>query len=540
MEPVLRPYAILILCAGCGADAPERSPILGSDGARLRTSGPVVCASPEDREEARFDRWQAPVPENSSIWLWAGGVVVVDLNDDGRLDVVSPTEPGLRAYEQTPVGTFREVEDYPSRAALATGGSVADYDGDGDLDLYITRYAAENELLRNDGDGRFTDVTAEAGVGAGRYRSMSSAWSDIDRDGDLDLIVGNYGWFDETGVVETEAFGPGHPSYLYENLGDGTFADQSDQFPDSVHDGFTYVAGVHDLDTDGWPDLYFVNDFGVAYPNRLLWNEGGTFVADEGAAGLDLAMTGMGLGVGDLNGDGWLDLMVPEWNRIRYLLSSQTLGMWIDYAQDRTMVNNRLMGQVVGWGASFADMDNDGDLDAPVAYGRVRYTNERWENPVVQPDALFVQQEDGSFDDEAATWGIDDGGVGRGFAVVDLNEDGWLDLVKRDLDGPDVFYQARCGEAAWLKVRLRGEGMNTFAVGARVVLESEGQVWTRTVTAGGTNYGSSGPPELHFGLGERPGVERMTIHWPNGRDDVFEEVETRQTLTVRQRGAAHW
>ncbi len=82
--------------------------------------------------------------------------------------------------------------------------------------------------------------------------------------------------------------------------------------------------------------------------------------------------------------------------------------------------------------------------------------------------------------------------------------------------------------------------MNTFAVGARVVLEADGQVWTRTVTAGGTNYGSSGPPELHFGLGERPRVERMTIHWPNGRDDVFDDVETRQTLTVRQRGAAHW
>ena len=546
MEPVLRPFAIIIFCFGCGPEATEGVRIVGSDGAWLRSSGPIVCEEPSLRGEARFDRWQAPVPANSSIWLWAGGVVAADFNGDDRIDVLSPTEPRLRTYEQTPAGTFREIEGWPARLPMATGGSVADYDGDGDLDLYVTRYAAENVLLRNDGGGQFVDVTDQAGVGAGRYRSMSSAWSDLDRDGDLDLVVGNYGWFDETGAVETDLFEPGHPSFLYMNRGDGTFEDQSDTLPASVHDGFTYVAGVHDLDGDGWPDLYMVNDFGVAYPNRLLWNRSGEegaesiFVEDQGAAGLDLAMTGMGLGVADLNGDGWLDMLIPEWNKIRLLLSSQPLGMWVDHSLDRGLDNDRDRDQVVGWGASFADMDNDGDLDAPVAYGRVRYTNERWENPDAQPDAMFVQQPDGSFLDQAAEWGVADGGVGRGFLVVDLNDDGWLDLVKRDLAGPDVFYHARCGEASWLRVRLRGEGANTAAVGALVKVEDKGQAWTRTVTAGGQNYGSSGPPEVHFGLGAIKRVDHLTIFWPNGDEDVFEKVDTKQILTVRQRGAQSW
>ena len=137
----------------------------------------------------------------------------------------------MKRYLQTEAGTFVENQGWLGGNTLGTGASTADYDGDGDLDVYITRYAQPNTLLENRGGGRFVDVTAQAGVDAGRYRSMSSAWGDLDRDGDLDLFVGNYGWFDESGETETESFGPADPSVLYINEGDGTFRDASDLLP---------------------------------------------------------------------------------------------------------------------------------------------------------------------------------------------------------------------------------------------------------------------------------------------------------------------
>lgn len=520
--------ALLVACE----QEPERKARLDGAKGEVIASGPIACEDPSLRAEARWDRRAFPVPPNSSMWLWGGGALTMDLDDDGLQDILSPTETGLKRYLQTPTGTFVESQDWLGGNTLGTGASAADYDGDGDLDVYVTRYAQANVLLENRGDGHFVEVTARAGVAAGRYRSMSSAWGDMDRDGDLDLFVGNYGWFDESGETETESFGPADPSVLYINEGDGTFRDASELLPEQVQRGYTYVAGWYDLNEDGWLDLYVVNDFGVAQPNVLLWNQEGTLVADEGASGLDLPMTGMGLAVADLNADGVQDLLIPEWNNNRLLLSSDALGMWVDYALDLGLTNASGRGQRVGWGSSLADMDNDGDLDALVAYGAVRYVNERWENPEAQPDGLYVQQPDGSFVEDGVAWGLDDDGVGRGFVVQDLNGDGWLDVFKRDLNGPDTLLIARCGTEAWLEVSLRSDTANTHGVGAVVTLTAGEQRWERRVVAGGMNYGSSTAPRLHFGLGEYEAIDRVSIRWPSGHEQVVSDVATRQRLTI--------
>jgi hypothetical protein len=397
---------------------------------------------------------------------------------------------------------------------MGTGGSLADIEGDGDLDLLILRYERPARLLRNDGpgeDGRpqLVDATAESGIDADGA-STSSAWGDIDADGDLDLFVGAYG--DLASEVPSR-------SRLFVNQGDGTFVDRSEELAAVLGDGFTRVGGFHDVDGDGLPELYVVNDVGSVAPNVLLRNVGGRFVRDDNASGLDLQMSGGGMGVGDVNGDDVPDFLIPQWDEIS-LMESNGSGEWFDWAAARGLRPDAERGQKVGWGAELADMDNDGDLDGLVAYGALEVDIPYWENPDEQPDALFLQQEDGTFADVAPEWGIDDLGKNRGFVVADFNDDGWLDVVTRDVDGPSTLYVSRCGAEHWLKVTLRDEAIaNRDVVGARVkVIAESGRSWTRWVSAGGTGYGSGGPPELHFGLGPEVRVDRVEVRWPDGQE----------------------
>jgi len=278
------------------------------------------------------------------------------------------------------------------------------------------------------------------------------------------------------------------------------------------------------------PDLYFVNDFGVAYRNVLLWNRGGGVLEpDDNLAALDLVMTGMGLGVGDFTHDGVPDLVMPEWNGI-FLMESSELGFWVQSGWAKGVYNNLENAQKVGWGADFGDMDNDGDLDIPVAFGVL--DSPEYHPPPDEPDALFIQDDSGNFLDKAAEWGVDDRGEGRGFVLTDLNGDGWLDIVKRNLSAPAVLYESRCGEAGWLRIRLHQSGLNRLAVGARVRVFDGGHRWVRTVLAGGHSHASAGPPEVHFGFGDVDVVHRVEVTWPDGQVSNLFDVPTRQILDI--------
>ncbi len=489
----------------------------------------VQCLDATPRDASRFDR-SVSAAESAPVRFFAGGVGAGDLNGDGVLDLILPGFTGTKYYPGDPGGgrTLDEVTFAGVELDLATGASVADYDGDGDLDVFVTRFTVGDRLLRNDG-GAFVDVSDEAGIADNDRRSLSSAWADYDGDGDLDLVVGCYGWLDEGTNTQHEDFIPADPSFLYVNNGDGTFEDRSADLPQSAHDGYTFVAGWHDLDNDMQPDLYIVNDFGVAYPNVLLWNRDGVLVPDNDASSLDLAITGMGLGVADFTGDGVLDLVMPEWNGIN-LLESSELGFWVQSGWAKGVYNDLERAQKVGWGADFADMDNDGDLDIPVGFGVL--DSPEYDPPPNEPDALFLQDESGNFADHAADWGIDDRDDGRGFALVDLNGDGWLDIVKRNVGASSVIYESRCGEAGWLRIKLHQSGMNQMAVGARVRVFDNGTRWMRTVLAGGHNHATGGPPEVHFGFGDRDVVHRVEVTWPDGQISNLFDVPTRQVLDI--------
>jgi len=494
------------------------------------TSGPILCADPTARDEARFDMVEAVGEAAKPAWVYAAGLVFGDFDDDGYVDAIIPGGYNTYYYVGLPDGT---LDWATSRLAhltldLATGGSMADYDGDGDLDVLITRYLATDVLLSNVG-GDFVDVTESAGLSLDPHRTTASAWADFDRDGDLDLWTGGYGVVDDSGI-DHSTFLPGDPSKLYRYAGDGTFTDISDTLPDTAHHGYTFAGGWHDMDADGWPELYIVNDFGVAYPNALFWNRQGTLVADAGASGLDVAITGMGLASGDLNGDERPDLLMTQWDGL-VLLESSGFDTWFDWAPVRNLKNDPERNQLVAWGADFADVDNDGDLDANVGYG---FLATEYDPPLLEPDALYIQ-EGGIFTDEADAWGVADLIATRGAVVADLDNDGWIDIAKANANGPARVMRSRCGDNAWLRVQLRWEGSaNTRAIGARVRVVHEQTSQIRTIYAGGTSMASAGPPEAHFGLGDLDAVTRLEVEWPDGERSVLENIDTRQVLIVRR------
>ena len=559
-------------CNGGGDDGDSRVDPPDTVGATVVERGVQTCGRTADREGiGPFERLSSPIPHPSDPWIWHAGILAGDLNDDGWLDILTALEQGVELYVGSAEGTFEtrgEGAFGDIDLTFASGGAPADYDGDGDLDLYITRIAGHpapeggeygrNRLLRNRGDGVFDDVTDEAGVdGCGEdfrdgsvrcFASLASSWGDVDGDGDLDLFVGNYGFVDETNGVEQQDMNVGERDFLYLNNGDGTFEDVSDRIPAAVHESYTYAGGLHDLDADGDLDVYTVNDFGRIGPNRVMWNNGDGHFTFTGSprgetpvrdpSGLDLEATGMGLGIGDLNGDGLLDVAIPQWKKDTLLESSLSRpGLWIDVTDQRGFRGSLERKQEVGWGTEMGDVDNDGDLDILNQYGHVETENTKvWTNAKQQPDGLFLNTPDGDgygFVDAGESWGVADLGMSRGVVLADVNRDGWLDIGKRTLSGTNLVYVSRCGDAAWLSVELEQPGtMNTAAIGARIEVEADGRRQTRILHSGGTGYASSPPAEGHFGLGDAEEIDEIVVVWPDGERSVLAGVEPRQRITI--------
>jgi hypothetical protein len=498
----------------------------------LVASGPVLCADPGDRrDKGSFLRRTTSAIAATHMHLEGGNSLLADLTGDGHLDAVLITQTQALFYPDL----ANLLDSEPLVLATAPWESdvrglfsavAFDFDDDGDLDLLITGRGVRDWLLRNDGTG-FTDITETAGLdGYEDHHSTGASLSDIDGDGDLDLFIAGHGFVDESQETPL-GFTPADPSRLYRR--DGVrFVDISDQLPASVHDGFTFLGGWLDADDDGDDDLYLVNDFGaVREPCRLVWNDGGTFRPDDGAAGVDADVAGMGLGIGDLDGDGVEEIAVPAWNR--NALYQRQSGLWFDQALAKGYwpAGN----QSVGWGSEMFDVDNDGRLDLTTAYG---YLDTRFggENEDLQSDAMYVQGTDGALRDRAVAAGLDDRAPHRSMTPGDMNEDGWLDVVKVGLDGVNRFYFSRCGEEGFLSIDLRQPAPNVYAVGATVRVFSGSTQWMRRVRAGGTGYGAGQPYQLHIGTGTATNIDRLVVEWPNGQVEEWRDLAPRQNLKI--------
>ena len=495
------------------------------------------------------------VPVNLVAGDSAGTWVVEDfrppLRYDGRVDTSMAAlrqAPGAgqtrnRLYQNMD-GAFREVTAQTGTGDLGYGMGVAvgDYDNDGRADLYVTNYG-RNAFYHNQEDGTFAERAQAAGV-ADPHWSTSAAFFDYDNDGDLDLYVANYldltpdtnrlcgGAVASAGASLRVPAGQrtycsprrynGAPDVLFRNEGDGHFSEVAQA--SGVFSPFGKGLGVAaaDFDSDGLLDVYVAND---GTRNFFYRNRGdGTFAEAGLAAGAAYngdgqAEAGMGVAVGDGDADGDADLLVTNFSReSNTLYRNEGDGRFADATAAAGLRGPTLLP--LGFGAFFADVDNDADMDLFVANGHVldRIALQDSQLTHAQPNQLFANDGRGTFADVSARSGPAFGlsAVSRGAAYGDGDNDGDLDLLVTNVDGAARLYRNELrSEHHWLSLRLVGTRANRDAVGARVRVFCGGAVQTRQRIGGGT-YLSASDSRLHFGLGDCALVERIEITWPDG------------------------
>ncbi len=474
------------------------------------------------------------------------GVAIFDYDGDGDPDVFMVDSGILPGYHgETPKsrlfrndgGRFVDVTDRSGIVVAAYGmGAVAgDVDGDGDLDLYVTAFGP-NQLFVNDGDGTFHDGTASAGVGDSNVGSGAS-FADVDRDGDLDLYAANYVDFtlehnpicgkQSEGIrtyCHPDAFS-GMPDVFYRNRGDGAFQDATAEagFADAHGKGLGVLFS--DFNEDGWPDLYVANDMTA---NFLFENRGGGRFEEigllSGTAFSDRGdpEAGMGIDVGDLDGDGLPEIMTTHMDAQTNAVYGEG-GPWI-FVDRRytTRLAEPSVGKV-GFGVVFADFDQDGDPDVAVANGHIIDNIELLDKTTTykQRNQVFANQGKGRFE-EVADSGLDVVRASRGMAAGDLDGDGDLDLVINDSnDFDEVYENVASGEGGWLQVALSRPDGNRFGIGARVTVAAGGRSQWREVRTE-SSYLSENQLPVHFGLGGARTVDRLTVRWPDGTTEAIE------------------
>jgi hypothetical protein len=443
-------------------------------------------------------------------------------------------------YHNNGDGTFTDVTQQAGVGdrGFGVGSSAADYDGDGDLDLYVLNYGP-NVLYRNNGDGTFTDVSRESGLADPRW-SLSAPWFDYDGDGDLDVYVANYLAYDRgkfTAVYAAENYpGPlaysGQPDALYRNNGDGTFTDVTREAGLYNPEGRAMSATVADLNNDGRLDLYVTND---AMGNSYYEATGkGTFVSKGLELGLEFGEGGQGVSsmgptVGDVDRNGRIDVYIPDMGYGCLLMNRG------DYFEDLTAATGLAVvcGQYTGWGGVLFDYDNDGWLDVFVANGNAHheYTEE---------DVLMHNDRTGRFTDVADRSGpyFREKHVGRGATYGDFDNDGDLDLLVVNLnDSPRLLRNDGGNRRAWLAVVPKLAGGKREAIGARVTVKTGSLVQIQDVIPV-TGYLSQADPRPHFGLGDARKADVVEIRWPDGRVTQLEDVPAGQFLTVIEEGEA--
>ena len=438
-----------------------------------------------------------------------------------------------------------------SNLVESTGGGAGflDYDQDGNLDLYAVsgtfhpelsdgaklRERYGNRLFRNRGDGTFVDVTEPARVGDAGY-GMGVAVGDYDNDGLLDLYVGNYVQFDPQyrlyfapdGFPGPLAY-PGQPDVLYRNRGDGTFEDVTERVGVLRPDGRAMGIGAADYDADGYVDIFVAND---QTENYLFHNiRGERFEEVAVAAGVAFnhrgdATSAMTVTFGDYDGDGQLDMFVPDMS-YGALYRNEGAGVFTDltYPSGVAVVS----GQFVGWAAAFVDHDNDGDLDIFQVNGDDHHL-------YGQEALLFDNTGGGTFRDVSATRGgyFQRELVSRGAAFGDYDNDGDVDVFIVNLNDRAVLLRNEGGNRnSWLLIQLVGQRSNRDGVGARLTIRA-GDLSRITQRTSATTYLSTNDPRLHVGLGARERVDRIEVVWPSGVVQIVEDLAARQVLTIRE------
>jgi hypothetical protein len=504
------------------------------------------------------------------------GVAFLDYDNDGWMDLLTLSgtrlepfpkgrEPTNKLYHNNRNGTFTDVT---ARAGLARSGwassvCAGDYDNDGNTDLFIT-YWGQNVLYRNNGDGTFQDVTRKAGLAAKNVRwGAGCTFIDYDRDGRLDLFVANYLKFDlETAPLPGKGpncvwkgvpvnCGPkGLPTdtnQLFHNNGDGTFTDVSEASGVArVQGRYSMTATTLDFDNDGWPDIYVACDSTASTLYRN--NRDGTFTdvsLETGSAYNEdgQPQAGMGVAVGDYNGDGSLDIFKTHFADDLPVLYRNTGRSFFDDASRAAGFDHT---RYVQWGTGLCDFDNDGWPDILTVTGNVYPEVERAfkEYPHRSPRLVYRNLGNGRFQDVSAQSGpgILEPHSSRGAAYGDYDNDGDIDVLVMNMNEPPLLLRnsyndgGRRGPNNWLKLKLIGTRSNRSAIGARVRVAAGTRIQTQEVTSQSSYY-SHNDLRLHFGMGTSQKADLIEIRWPNGQLETIRDVPVNQIVTVKE-GAA--
>ena len=457
-----------------------------------------------------------------------------DVNGDGWPDLfVARLSQPSQLFVNDGHGHFTdEAAQYGVQVTGATAAVFADLTGDGRDDLYVVR-TGPDILFRNDGNGHFTDITAASGI-SDTYSGSSVSVADYDNDGHLDLYVTNYA----SCGYPAQSFFNYQPDALYHSNGDGTFTNVTSLLGTSpTGAGLTMGAGFQaawfDANGDGRQDLYLGNDYFGPKPdhNRFWMNMGAgpsgqwQFVEDSVPSGTAFSMNTMGIAVGDYNRDGKLDLALSN---IRYnrLLQNNGDGTFTDVAVaarvDRRY--DQASDQVpVTWGTAFYDLNLDGWEDLYFAAGNFRQALDQSNEP--QPNELFVNDHKGSFVDMSSASGAADTGSSKGVAFADYDRDGRMDMFVVNQGGtPHLFHNVTpMGKRHWLEVNAVGN-VNRDGCGARLVLKTKTGSMLREVFCGSTSVASGSQRQVLFGLGQQTKALSLTVSWPSGKKQVFRNI----------------
>lgn len=489
------------------------------------------------------------------------GAAFIDYDNDGWQDIFlvnGKDWPGHHRQRSTPAlyrnqgnGTFRDVTRAAGFAVelYGMGATVGDYDNDGNDDLFVTALG-QDRLFRNNGNSTFSDVTRTAGLEGPQEFSTSAAWVDVDRDGDLDLVVANYVvWapgkdlfctLDGTSKAYcTPESYQGVSGRLWQNQGDGTFKDATRAAGLLDPTAKTLGVAVLDYDQDGWPDLFLAND---TEPDKLYRNNGnGTFSERGVSAGVafseqGVARAGMGVDAADYDRSGFPHIVVAHFsNEMVGLYHNEGTGLFIDDAPRSEVGRASLL--TLGFGCFFFDYDLDGWLDILVANGHIENEVERVQTRVTyaQPPHVFRNLVGGKFQEVTASLGPAFAAprVARGAAYADIDNDGDLDVLLTTNGGPAVLFRNDGGKNRSLRVQLVGRRSNRDGLGA-VVTVTTGKDKQWQMLRSGSSYLSQSELVLTFGLGTQPQADAVEVRWPSGQVDRLKNVAAGQTVTVEE------
>jgi enediyne biosynthesis protein E4 len=493
------------------------------------------------------------------------GVAFIDYDNDGWPDIFlvngmdwpghtqKHTAPKL--YHNNHNGTFTDVTHAAGLDVEMYGFGVAvgDYNNEGFDDLFVTALG-QSRLFHNNGNGTFTDVTQKAGLSGPHEFSTSAAWVDYDKDGKLDLVVGNYvRWSPKDDLYCTldgksksyctpESY-KGTSARLWHNRGNGTFEDVTQKAGLGEPTSKTMGIAILDYDNDGWPDLLFSND---TQPNKLYRNNGnGTFSEKGVIAGVafsedGVARAGMGVDAADYDHSGYPSVMITNFsNQMLSLYHNEGKGLFVDEAPQSAIGRATLL--TLGFGCFFFDYDLDGWPDIFVANGHIDPEIQRVQANVkyAMPPHLFRNLGKGRFEEVTSQMGptFSAPRVGRGAAYADINNDGRLDLLLSTNGGPTYLFrnevQPNTAAHHSLRLKLVGTESNRDGIGAVVRVTRAGETQTQMLRSG-SSFLSSSELILTFGLAQHDKADAIEIRWPSNQLDHLTNIAAGQTITVTE------